>query len=99
MTKRFAAVVDDSTPTQQNAISEWVRDAGFGFWHYYSDLWLLVDWSNGHTTSSIRDKLRDLTSGASNIVIQVQHPDDWAAFGNKESFEWLNTVWLGKGAP
>ncbi len=96
MTKRFVAIVDDATVEQQNAVTSWIRGTDMGFWHYLSDVWLIADWHDKHTTETLRDQLKLLVPGKTTLVLPIQDPNSWAGFGPTDTFKWLHSTWAGK---
>jgi|GEM_PF-2224719 hypothetical protein len=96
--KRFVLLVDDATQEQQNAVTSHFRNKPQGFWHIFSDAWLLMDPTEALTVYSLRDQLKSLVPGATTLVLPIDNAVNWAGFGKTESFKWLNDTWP-KGAP
>ncbi len=89
----FIVLVDDATVAQQNAITESFRGKPQGYWHYFSDAWLMVDPTNSWTVEKLRDHLRIVVPGATTLVLPIDRPSVWAGFGQTDHFKWLNDVW------
>lgn len=99
MTRRFVAIVDDASKEQQDTVTNWLRSTPLGFWHYLTDVWLIADWQDKHTTVTIRDQFRALLPGKTTLVLTVEDPNAWAGFGPSDGFKWLHSTWAGKPAP
>lgn len=95
MNKRFIVLVDDATPDEQNTVTEHFRASPYGFWHRFSDGWLITDRTgeNKVTAAGLRDELKRLVPGKTTLVVQMDNPTGWAGFGQTEAFQWLNEVW------
>lgn len=91
--RRFLIMVDDATPTQQNLITEFFRGKPQGFWHHFTDAWLIADPTDVWTCESLRDQLSALVPGATTLVMQIDNPKAWAGYGNTQSFTWLHDSW------
>lgn len=93
MTRRFMLMVDDATPPEQDAVTKYLQTLSYGFWHYFSDGWLIVDRSSTLTAPMLRDKLKQLVPGKTTLVVPMNNPAEWAGFGTTENFQWLHDVW------
>ena len=98
MTRRFALIVDDATREQQDSVTNWLRTTELSFWHYLSDVWLVLDSRDTETTVSLRDHLKQAVPGKTTMVLKVDGPNNWAAFGPTDKFKWLHSTWAGKPA-
>ncbi len=92
MKKRFILVIDNPTKEQQNAVTQFFKNQ-LGYWHWFSDVWLLTDSSNTWTAVSLRDKVKELVPGARLLVFMVESNHTWAAFGKEGMFNWLDKTW------
>lgn len=92
MMKRFILVVDNPTKEQQNAVTQFFKNR-LGYWHWFSDVWLLTDTTNTWTVTSIRDKVRELIPGARLLVFPIASGTVWAGSGKTEMFKWLHNTW------
>jgi hypothetical protein len=93
MKRRFIVMVDDATREQQNKLTAYFRSK-VGFWHYFSDIWLVVESKMDWEPRSLRDEVRNLLPGKSVLVFAVESPQRWAAFGKIGMFKWLKDEWL-----
>lgn len=91
--RRFIMIVDDATPEQQNAITKSLEGKPQGFWHYFSDVWLIIDASNTCTTISLRDHLSQVVPGATTLILPIDNANEWQGFGKQDTFKWLHDTW------
>ena len=92
MKKRFILVIDNPTEEQQNAVTNFFKNP-LGYWHWFSDVWLLTDPTNTWTVTSIRDKVKELIPEARVLVLPIESGTVWAGFGKGEMFKWLHNTW------
>jgi hypothetical protein len=92
MKQRFVILVDDATPAQQNAVTLFLKGK-VGYWHHFSDAWLVASNSGEWTAAKLRDELTKVVSGPSVLVLKIDSPKGWAAFGTKGIFAWLHSTW------
>ena len=93
MKKRFILVIDNPTKEQQNAVTNFFKSRLLGYWHWFSDVWLLTDITNTWTVTSLRDKVQELIPEVEMIVLTVGSDSTWAGFGKKTKFKWLHNTW------
>lgn len=96
MKNRFVLLIDNATKEQQNTITNLFKSKGLGYWHWYSDAWLLTDASLKWDQGSIRDLVQEYLPGVDTLVIKVESAYQWAGFGKKEKFAWLHESWPDK---
>lgn len=98
MKKRYIVCLGNSIKVQDEAFIAYIKEYGLGWWHWLSNVWLIVD-SNGKLSArEIRDKLRLIYPGEHTIVLELsENGDTWSGFGPKSEernmFEWLKTNW------
>ncbi len=92
MKKRFILVIDNPTKEQQNAVTNFFKNQ-LGYWHWFSDVWLLTDTTNTWTVSSIRDTVKELIPEARLLVFAIGSGTAWAGSGKTEMFKWLHNTW------
>ena len=89
--KRFVVLVDDATVVQQNAVTTWLSTTKFGYWHHFTDMWLVVAYGTDTWNAALlRDRLLAEVPGATMMVMGVANAHDWAGFGPPEVFKWVN---------
>jgi hypothetical protein len=98
MRKRFIVAVDKSTTEQDLAFQSFIKASGFKWWHWLSNLWLLIDEEGNSSAKQIRDRVVELYPGESVWVEELSDVGDtWAAFGPKSEtrnmFPWLVKNW------
>lgn len=92
MTQRFVILVDDATAGQQNAVTLFLKGK-FAYWHHFSDSWLVTTSNEEWTAAKLRDEIKEVVPGPNFLVLRVDAPKGWAAYGTKGMFEWLHNVW------
>lgn len=94
MKRRFVICVDDSTGTQQDTLTKYFKDSGkVGYWHWFSDMWLLTDPNRHWTANSLRDKVKELLPGTHIMIVQIDGDNTWSGFGSTKMFDWMNDTW------
>ena len=98
MKKRFVVCVDSSTASQNEAFKAFIQRNSFGWWHWLSNVWLLVDSKGISSARDIRDELANIFPGVHNLVLELREGDDtWSGFGtktpDKDMFKWLKKNW------
>jgi hypothetical protein len=93
--KRFILCVDGCTKEEQNSLSQYFRAQRpvLGFWHYYSDMWLIVDVNDVWTHVTLRDKMIEILPNKSIFITGVTEGSLYAMRGRKDSFGWFKTQW------
>ncbi|MCH9006242.1 MAG: hypothetical protein IH838_13265, partial [Proteobacteria bacterium] len=87
MKRRFVLAIDNATKEQQNVVTNYFMNQ-MGYWHWFSDAWLLTDSEGLWNVASIRDKVQELLPGVDMIVLRVESDTDWAGFGQTDKFKW-----------
>ena len=94
MKGRYVVCIDDTTVEQQNKVTKYFKELdNVGYWHWYSDLWLVTDPGDQLSTEKIRQGLDALLPDANKIVIEVESGYAWSIFGKEDSFKWLHETW------
>ena len=94
MKKRFVVCYSDNIPKEKEMhFIQFIKDNKLGWWHWISNMWLLVDSSGQMTASILRDKICKLYSENRVMVIELDGDrDTWAGFGPtqpKNMFDWI----------
>ena len=98
MKKRFVVCYSDNIPKEKEMhFIQFIKDNKLGWWHWISNMWLLVDSSSQMTASILRDKICKLYSENRVMVIELDGDrDTWAGFGPtqlKNMFDWIKQNW------
>jgi hypothetical protein len=98
MKKRFAVIVDSTTPEQAAALTEFFKENHVGWWHWLTNLWLVSDSSGKLSASGIRDTLGTIFPGVHCLVLEINDDGDtWSGFGpkttEKNMFKWIRENW------
>jgi hypothetical protein len=98
MKKRFVIGISQATAQQETAFVEHIKP-NCAWWHWVTNLWLLVDANGVYTAATLRDLINAYFPGANTMVIELS-PDGadlWAATvpaGNlSQAKEWLENTW------
>lgn len=91
--RHFIMLVDDATVAQQNAVTKSFHGKQQGYWHFFSDAWLLIDPTDSLTVDGLRDHLKAVVPGATTLVLPIDNPKTWSGFGKTNDFKWLHESW------
>jgi len=91
--KRFVITLENSTELQNKKFREYIQKRGYGWWHWLTNIWLLVTDDNTNA-AAIRDVLMVIYPDSRSLVLEIPPGHcSWANFAQKESFNWLNDTW------
>ena len=94
MKRRFIVIINDASNTEQDVVTAHFRGVpGIGFWHWFSDVWLIVDTTNKLNAENLRNRLNELLPNSHKIVINAENVNNWAAYGRTENFQWFRDEW------
>jgi hypothetical protein len=96
MKRRFVLLARHPLTAQQNLITAFIKNSGWGFWHWCSDGWLITTHANlGLDPGILRDKIREVVPGLQVLVVQVEPAtgSGWAVYGPTAWGEWLRETW------
>jgi hypothetical protein len=96
--KRFIISLDKTTNSQEKEFIEYIKENRYGWWHWLSHTWLIVDSRDYLNAAKLRDKLDEIFPSVYNLVIELRSKDDtWSGFGptseEKNMFNWLEKNW------
>jgi hypothetical protein len=96
--RRFVVMSDELTSEQVHKVIAFFRESGSGWWHYFTNVWLVDTDDENLSVTSIRDKLTDEIAPKANcIVMEVHGAVNWAGFGpagkERNMFSWLQANW------
>jgi hypothetical protein len=96
--KLFVLTVQGASEAQRNAITNYLKNGGYGYWHWLSDFWIIETAYPNLSSAALRDEMLKLIPGLWFNVFAVRPiAGDWAGFGDTSSAEWLNENWKEKG--
>ena len=99
MKKRFIVILDSHKPEQAKRFNDEFVRGSFGWWHWISNAWLLIDSKGNWTAAEIRQQTSEFFPGINNFVLELRGDgtDTWAGFGPKSEkrnmFTWLDQNW------
>jgi hypothetical protein len=95
---RYVVVVDGETPEQRNALTQFVKGSGAGYWHWVGPAWLIVD-TAGRDEIWWRESFRKLLPVSANIIVINADTASYAAFSPAGSHKWLDETWMSAKRP
>lgn len=98
MKKRYIVCVNNSTEEQEQKFLEYIKEQGFGWWHYLKNTWLIIDVLDKSDVSGIRDNVMKAFEGEYTMVFQLNEKEGtWSGFGPKsderDMFKWIKEKW------
>jgi hypothetical protein len=99
MKNRFIVAIDSTTSAQNKAFKEYLQSAAeLGWWHWLSNLWLIIDNSGKWSAISLRDKVKEFYPKEHLVIFVIgESGDTWAGFGpstsQRDMFRWLRAYW------
>jgi hypothetical protein len=92
--RRFVLCVDNATKEQQDTLTEFLKETSeLGYWHWFSDVWLVIEYDQTWTAGKFRDHLNHIIPGANKMVFQIDGDNTWSGFGNEQMFKWMKDTW------
>jgi hypothetical protein len=92
--KFFVLAVQGASEAQRNAITQYLRDNGYGFWHWLADFWIVQTTTPDLQAPAFRDVIKQFLPGLVFNVFAIRPiNNDWAGFGDHRSVEWLKENW------
>lgn len=94
-TNKFIVAISEANAQKRDAISDYVKGRGYGYWHWMPDIWLLTT-SKPVTAEQIRNALMRVARGINILVTPVVAPPEgmpWALYAPDEWAEWLEKNW------
>lgn len=92
--KKFIILADGLTAEQQNAITRFIQDRGWGFWHWHTNTWLLAglpdDWTPRRLQVDLEESLKLQTSM---IIMSISDPITFFGRAPEEAWPWLQQRW------
>ena len=85
--RRFIVLLDSATPEHDKEFKKWVKERGFGYWHWLSQSWLLTSTDRYVTASDVRDKVMEIYDECRRLLVlelRGTGHDTWSGFGPKK---------------
>jgi hypothetical protein len=102
MRRRFVVAIDALTKPQQTRISQYVSEAGCGWWHWIENFWLLTTKQDNCNYEAFEDMLHEMSPNGRWVALERPEDITWRA-GNatnpkgRKISDWLHSPWGGKG--
>lgn len=98
MKRRFVIGVDKFTAEQHTRFKDSIDGDSIYWWHWIDGMWLITTDDEDITTSTIRDKIKEINASASAVVFEFPEDITWSALGiknaeGKQLSDWLRGVW------
>jgi hypothetical protein len=102
---RFIVATNNANTIQKNAITEVIKNKGWGFWHHFEEFWMVATQDTDMTTSKqLYDELSGLPSiGGQLYMVVMRLPNSpaeqptFSGFGPKSGWEWTDLHWVKVG--
>jgi hypothetical protein len=93
MSKGFALMTQDATTAEQLAITDHFKAKGWGWWHWFTQGWLLVDGTGQSSVANVRDEINQICPDLRHFVFEVVPGSAWAGLAPTEWAEWFTANW------
>lgn len=98
MRKKFIIGLDKNDGNLDKKFVEYINGFGAGYWHWFSDLWLIDDTKGNLSMILIRDKLKELKPKIYTMVFEIPGEcNQWAGLAptgeGKNYFKWMHENW------
>lgn len=95
MTGHFVIAVDGDAKSVKDAITTRLAAAGYGYWHWMEDVWLVTGVATGVTAQILGEWLEE-TPGVSSLhylVLEVAPGKSYWGRNIQPSWDWMSTEW------
>ena len=98
MKRRYIVCLQNLTQKHNDALKEFFKSNGLGWWHWVGDTWFLTDPSGKSTAQLIRDKVKKIVPNERFVVVEInENGDTWSGATvndpDKKMFSWFQKVW------
>ena len=98
MKRRYIVCLQNLTQKHNDALKEFFKSNGLGWWHWVGDTWFLTDPSGKFTAQLIRDKVKKIVPNERFVVVEInENGDTWSGVTvndpDKKMFSWFPKVW------
>ncbi len=95
MINRFIIALDNARPDQQDAVTRFLKEHDFEFWHWIEDLWLLSNVSIGVTPQTLWEELNAIPALTGQDMVILAFNSGISHWGQlpKSSWNWLAQNW------
>lgn len=83
------------TPDDRNKITRlFEAKEGWQVWHWFSDVWLIVDPFDSTTPRQLSDELRALLGEPKHVlVMKIEGAIGFSGYGPPDGWPWMSTNW------
>lgn len=98
MKKRFIVSINKAVVEQEQEFIKFLESQNLDYWHWLSNLWLVIDLSGTFNAGKLRDEVNRIFPKEHNLIFELNQTfDNWAGFGPKSEernmFSWLQEKW------
>ena len=87
--RHFVILLDELVSAEQrDRITDYLRDAGWGFWHHIGNSWVVTMKERSRSATDLVDKVKEIAPSHHVLVIEL-HPTDWATYSPVAGHDWL----------
>lgn len=97
MKARVIIILDQPTPEQREAVSKFIQsqheDSGIAWWHWFQDVFLVVDETSGRSTNWWVQEIQKVAKDLETLVLGISedrfYPGTWSGFMDEKAAKWL----------
>jgi hypothetical protein len=95
---QFIICIDNGNANIRNAITNYLRDSGWGYWHWVDDVWLTAGVPDSMTSKLLWERLEKLPDIAGQSVLVFRVSNDTECYGRLKpgAWEWFKKNWNRK---
>ena len=92
----FATISETSSAEQCDAITNYIKQRGWGYWHHIGNSWIIATKGDDDLTAgTLRDTLLEYAPGCINLVVEFT-VEDWGAYSPSSTHDWLRSYFSPK---
>ena len=94
MSRSFILVAQGGTAKLQDLVSNRIKAAGYGYWHWMQNFWIVTGLEAGVTPKTFSEWLEQ-TPGVGQLTYLVLDTDsaDYWGRNNAQAWDWLSRNW------
>ena len=100
MAQRFIICTDGSenapTAKERDRITDLLMSKNLDVWHWFEDLWLVVDNRDEYNASGLRDEIQKcFTRQKKNVLVLQTETRNYSGYGPGAAWKWMKRKWDG----
>lgn len=68
---------------------------GWDVWHWFDDLWLVVNSGKDYSPADLREDIQNLFSADKNVIVIQVEGVSYSGFGPPRAWTWMRKKWPG----